>query len=62
LIFVQENELIWLIDGHHRLRALAQLGQKTFAAYVIEEKDSARYKIFWNGERISPWMKEEGDR
>jgi hypothetical protein len=57
LIFCQENGLIYLIDGHHRLRVLARLRIKEFSAYVIEEKDSAPYRIYWNGDRISPWIK-----
>jgi hypothetical protein len=59
LIFAMENERIWLIDGHHRLRALAQLGEPEFVAYVIEDKDANRYKLYFNGERVSPWQKKQ---
>jgi ParB-like chromosome segregation protein Spo0J len=52
-----ENGRIWLIDGHHRLRALAQLGEPEFAAYVIEEAEAKPYRMYFNGERVSPWMK-----
>jgi hypothetical protein len=63
LIFVEEGQsedgrpVIWLIDGHHRVRALQQLGFTRCAAYVIEEKDAAPYRMFFNGERIAPWMR-----
>ncbi|HEY2242728.1 MAG TPA: ParB-like protein [Xanthobacteraceae bacterium] len=56
-IFVMEDGKIWLIDGHHRLRALAQLGEPEFVAYVIEECDAKPYRMYFNGERVSPWMK-----
>ena len=61
LIFCQENELIWLIDGHHRLRAMAQLKFNAFPAYVIEEKDNKPYLMYFNGERVSPWMRKRKD-
>jgi hypothetical protein len=59
LIFCTEHGKIWLIDGHHRLRALAQLGEKDFVAYVIAEKDAQPYRIWFNGERIAPWQKKK---
>lgn len=55
LIFAMENGALWLIDGHHRLRALAQIGKRDFVAHVIEEKDSRPYRLYFNGKRISPW-------
>jgi len=57
-IMVVENNRVWLIDGHHRLRALARLKlSPTFLAYVIEEADAEPYRVYFNGERVSPWMK-----
>lgn len=56
-IFAIENGRAWLIDGHHRLRALDRLGEPKFLAYVIEEKDGARYRIYYNGQRVAPWYK-----
>ena len=58
LIFAQENGRIWLIDGHHRLRAWARLGAREFAAFVIEDEDAAPYRIYFNGSRIAPWMEQ----
>jgi hypothetical protein len=52
---------LWLIDGHHRLRALKRLGDpSSFLAYVIEEKDGAPYRIYFNGERTAPWWRRGG--
>lgn len=56
LIFVSENERIWLIDGHHRLRALRALSVREFCAFVIEEHDAEPYRVYFNGRRIAPWM------
>jgi|SRR5215472_7675606 len=56
LIFCMERGRIWLIDGHHRLRAMAALGEPKFAAYVIEEAVSKPYRLRFNGKRIAPWM------
>ena len=55
-IFIEQDGKIWLIDGHHRLRALARLGHQWFTAYVIEEKDAKPYQMWFNGNRISPWL------
>ena len=55
LIFIVENGLGWLIDGHHRLRALHAICIKEFTGYIIEG-NTHKYKIFFNGERVSPWM------
>ena len=54
-IFAVEGGCVWLIDGHHRLRALHRLGEPEFLAYVIEEEDGAPYRIYFNGRRIAPW-------
>lgn len=54
LIMVMEAGKAWLIDGHHRLRALLQLKQTEARAYVIEEQDSAPYRIYFNGKRVMP--------
>ena len=56
LIFIAENGKIWLVDGHHRLHALARLGKREFVAYVIEEEDAPPYRLYFNGNRIAPWM------
>jgi hypothetical protein len=62
LIFVEDGKsddgraVIWLIDGHHRVRALYGLGYRQCAAFVIEEMDAAQYRIYFNGERTAPWM------
>lgn len=55
LIGVVERGQIWIIDGHHRLRALKRLGIKDCAAYVIEEDAAAPYRVLWNGERTPPF-------
>jgi hypothetical protein len=62
LIFVEDGQsddgrpMVWLIDGHHRVRALYGLGYTQCAAFVIEEKNAARYRLHFNGERTAPWM------
>ena len=56
LICIGEDERIWLIDGHHRVRALMRLGLRECAGYVIEERDAGPYRIYYNGKRIAPWM------
>jgi hypothetical protein len=55
LLGIIEDGAMWLIDGHHRLRALRHIGVKEFAAYIIEEADSAPYKIWYNGQRKPPF-------
>jgi hypothetical protein len=55
LIFVVEDGKVWLIDGIHHLRAMSQRGLKDCAGYVIEEHDTARYRVLFNGERQPPW-------
>lgn len=49
------REIIWLIDGHHRVRALHRLGLTRCVGYVIE--DCEPYRILFNGERVAPWCK-----
>lgn len=51
LISVIENGLMYVIDGHHRLRALHRLGVVDCICWVIEEADTARYKVLFNGKR-----------
>ncbi len=64
LIFIEEGHapdgrpLIWLIDGHHRVRALQRLGHKACTGFVIEENAAKEYRVYFNGERVAPWMKE----
>jgi len=57
LIFVEDGGKIWLIDGHHRLHAMARLGHEAVAGWVIEAHKSARYRVWFNGERIAPWYR-----
>ena len=53
-IAVIDGGKLYVIDGHHRLRAGLQLGQKVFGAWVIEEKDADQYRITFNGEKLCP--------
>lgn len=55
LIGAIEDGKTWLIDGHHRLRALRHIGIKEFNAYIIEEADAAPYKVWYNGKRLPPF-------
>jgi hypothetical protein len=55
LILVMEEGEAWLIDGHHRLHALARLGVTDFTAFVIEEADAPQYRVLFNGERLPPF-------
>jgi ParB-like nuclease family protein len=50
-----EDGATWFIDGHHRLRALHRAGIKEYAAWIIEEADSAPYIVWYNGKRKAPW-------
>jgi hypothetical protein len=55
LLGIIEGGPIWLIDGHHRLRAMHRLGIKKFAAFVIEEAAAAPYIVWYNGKRKPPF-------
>jgi hypothetical protein len=60
LIMVIESGMAWLIDGHHRLRALAAVGATEFLGYVIEEENREHYLVRFNGaeklpEQLSSW-------
>jgi hypothetical protein len=55
IILIMENERLWVIDGHHRIHAHKRAGFSRIFGYVIEERDSARYIIWYNGERLPPW-------
>lgn len=57
LIFAMEKERVWLIEGHHRIRALHRLGVTSCTGYVIEDEDSKPYRVTFNGERVAPWSK-----
>ena len=57
LIFIMEHGKLWLIDGHHRLRAMALNAMKDFVAFVIEEQDAKPYQVWFNGQRTAPWYK-----
>lgn len=54
LIMVIENGAAWLIEGHHRLRALYRLGAEEFLGYVIEEDKRERYLVLFNGKPELP--------
>lgn len=49
--------MLWLIDGHHRVRALAELGHAEFACYVIDEADAGPYLVRFNGNPVAPWYR-----
>jgi ParB-like nuclease domain len=55
VILAMEDGRAWLIEGHHRVRALHQLGVKECVGYVIEEADGKPYRVFFNGKRVAPW-------
>jgi nucleotide-binding universal stress UspA family protein len=55
LVLVIEDGAAWMIDGHHRLRAMHRLGLTDFAAYVIEEAEAAPYQVWYNGKRKPPF-------
>ena len=55
LIAVIETDRIWLIDGRHRLEVFHRRRVKEFLWYVIEEKDAAPYRVFYNGQRKPPF-------
>lgn len=54
LLMMVEGEGVWLVDGHHRLRALAMIGASDFLAYVIEAEFEPEYRVLFNGKRILP--------
>jgi hypothetical protein len=55
LLAIVENGKLWLIDGHHRLRALYRLGILEFDSFIIEESDAASYQVRYNGKRKPPF-------
>jgi hypothetical protein len=57
VILIEEWGKIWVIEGHHTIHAHRRVGKSRIFGYVIEEKDSAPYKVFFNGERVPPWQK-----
>jgi hypothetical protein len=57
LIAVMEDGKAWLIEGHHRLRALHRLRVPAFRCFVIEEENAPRYMVLFNAERIAPWKR-----
>ena len=57
LIFVVLDGKMWMIDGSHRLRAVARRGMKECGGWVIEEADSKPYRVLYNGEPYAPWQK-----
>lgn len=54
LIMVIANGAAWLIDGHHRLRALKRQGSDQFTAWVIEEHHRRDYLVLFNGREETP--------
>jgi ParB-like nuclease domain len=56
LVFVEEEGQIWLIDGHHRLHAMARLGFSEMAGFVIEADNAEAYRVLFNGQRVAPWF------
>jgi hypothetical protein len=57
IILVGEQGKIWVIEGHHTIHAHRRVGKNRITGFVIEEKDNASYKVYYNGERIAPWQK-----
>jgi hypothetical protein len=57
VILVIEREAAWLIDGHHRLRALHALGVKDLRGWVIEQPHEPNYRVLYNGQRKLKGMK-----
>lgn len=55
LLIIMEGGMAWLVDGHHRLRAMKRLGIRDFRAYVIEEADAKPYQVWFNGKRKAPF-------
>lgn len=58
-IFVNLNQILWLIDGLHRIRALHRLGAHVSVGYAIEGKDAGRYRVTYNGQPTAPWQKQQ---
>jgi hypothetical protein len=57
LIFVEDEQKVWMIDGHHRTRAMARLGFTEVAGYVIRADVAARYRVTYNGRKVAPWYR-----
>jgi len=57
IISIMEDGRAWLIEGHHRVRALHRLGIATCGSYIIEEEASKPYRVYFNGKRVEPWRK-----
>ena len=60
IIFVAHQGKVWLIDGAHRIRALARRGEKTCLGWVIDPAAAKRYQVLYNGEPYPPWQKGAG--
>jgi hypothetical protein len=56
LIAVVEDDKLWLIDGHHRLRALAWLNVKKANCFIIPAEDEPKYRVLFNGQRLPPFV------
>ena len=54
VIMVIENNRAWLIDGHHRLRAMFRLGASEILGYAIEERYRKDYLVLFNGREETP--------
>jgi hypothetical protein len=55
VIMVIENHRAWMIDGHHRLRALYRLGAADMLGYAIEEHHRRDYLVLFNGQEETPF-------
>ena len=55
LLGIIDGGPVWIIDGHHRLRAMYKLDIKEFVAWVIEEADAKPYQVLYNGQRKPPF-------
>lgn len=57
IILIEMLGKVWVIDGHHRIHSNRRFGITRMFGYVITEEDSAPYIVYYNGERIAPWLK-----
>ena len=54
-IGVIEDGAIWIIDGHHRLRAERSLGNTDSSCWIIEADAAKPYIVWYNGQRKPPY-------
>lgn len=48
------NGAAWMIEGHHRLRALYRIGAPSFLSYVVEEERKRDYLVRFDGRDETP--------